>query len=102
MVKLKAIGLLLIRHKTDQLIGSVEPSNYVCVNFSFSYAVNTYNDELIAIELEIDEINKETNRLRRRRCQLLDRQKELKEMIKGNQQSMAKPVDQWGRTSRKN
>lgn len=73
-----------------------------CLKLSFSYVANTCNDELIAIQLEINEINKETNRLRRRRCQLLDRQKELKEMIKGNQQSVAKPVDQWGRTSEEN
>ena len=89
-------------HKTDQPIGSVEFFNQVGLKLTFSYVANTYNDELVAIQLEIDEINKETNRLRRRRCQLLDRQKELKEIIKGNQQSVAKPVDQWERASEEN
>ena len=91
------------QNKLTNRYGDVESFNNSCVRtFSSSHAMNNYKDELVAIQLEINEINQETNRLRRRRCQLLDRQKELKELVKGNQQTTTNSVDQWGRTSRQN
>ncbi|CAF3403671.1 unnamed protein product [Rotaria sp. Silwood1] len=58
------------------------------------------NDELIAIELEISEIDVEINRLRHKRCQLVERQKKLKDSMKQNQQSTLNTnlVEQWQRT----
>ncbi len=65
---------------------------------SDSSITNNDNDELIAIELEITEINEQMNRLHRRRTHLIKQQKRLKETIKGNQQLATKSNDQWGRT----
>ncbi len=55
------------------------------------------NDELVAIRLEISEINKQINRLHRQRSHLIKQEKQLKE----NQQSTTKSNNhQWGQTSK--
>jgi len=71
-----------------------------CLNLFCSPVTNNDNDQLVAIQLEITEINKQMNRLRRRRSQLIKQQQKLKETIKQNQQSTtARNFDeQWERT----
>ncbi len=55
---------------------------------------------MVAIQLEITEINRQINRLRRRRSQLVKQQQKLKETIKQDQQSTTtrNSNEQWGRT----
>ena len=57
-------------------------------------------DELIALELEISELDQEINRLRHKRSQLFERQEKLKNTIKQNQRSTSdiNLVEQWQRT----
>ncbi len=71
----------------NKLTGDLKSFNYrFCLNLFYSPITND-NDELVAIQLEITEINKQINRLRRRRSHLNKQQQKLKEIIKQNQQS---------------
>jgi ATP-dependent helicase YprA (DUF1998 family) len=66
----------------------------------YSPIVHKDNDELVAIELEIAEIDQQINRLRHQRSFLSKRQQKLKDSIKRNQQSITNSSDeQWKRTS---
>ncbi|CAF3624135.1 unnamed protein product [Adineta steineri] len=64
-----------------------------------SPVMNTDNDELIAIELEMAEIDQQMNSLRQQRNHLANRQKRLKETIKQKEQSTTTNlIEQWKRT----
>lgn len=54
--------------------------------FSSSSASNINGDKLMAIQLELTNIDKEMNRLRNRRFKLLEQQRKLKEARDQNQQ----------------
>jgi len=67
----------------------------------FCSPITNDKDELVAIQLEISEINKQINRLRRRRSHLNKQQQKLKETIKQAQQSTTVTRnlnEQWERT----
>lgn len=66
---------------------------------SDSYVDANGNDELIAIELEIAEIDEQINRLRQQRSCLIKRQQKLKEFLKHNQLTSKENVtEKWRRT----
>ena len=65
----------------------------------YSPTTNNNNDELVAIDLEIAEIDEQINRLRHQRTFLVTRRQKLKETIKRNQQSIPRDSnEQWKRT----
>jgi len=68
--------------------------------FSSSITENNEENELIAIESEILEIDQEITRLRHKRSQLIERQEKLNNTIKRNQRVTlnANIVEQWQRT----
>ncbi len=68
--------------------------------FSSSITENNEENELIAIESEILEIDQEITRLRHKRSQLIERQEKLNNTIKQNQRVTlnANIVEQWQRT----
>ncbi len=73
---------------------------FIIIFFSSSIIEKNEDDELITIEFEISEIDKEINRLRHKRSQLIERQEKLKNTIKQNQRSTfnSNLVEQWQRT----
>ncbi|CAF3259461.1 unnamed protein product [Rotaria socialis] len=81
-----------------ELINAIEQFEQ---NQNSSIASQNQNDELIAIELEISEIDLEINRLRQKRFQLAERQQKLKDALKQNQQSTSNInlVEQWQQTN---
>lgn len=73
-------------------------------NNNSSFTETTDEDELIALELEISEIDEEINRLRQKRSRLYERQQKIKDSIKQNQNSTlnVNAVETWQRTGKLN
>ncbi|CAF1376637.1 unnamed protein product [Adineta ricciae] len=69
-------------------------------NKSSSKHTSADDDELLAIEVEISQIDEEISRLRRKRLQLIVRQQQLKDKIKLDHRSTTDTnlVEQWQRT----
>ncbi|CAF0835104.1 unnamed protein product [Rotaria sordida] len=80
-----------------ELINAIEQFEQ---NQNSSIITTNETDELIAIELEISEIDAEINRLRHKRYQLVERQQKLRDSMKPNQQSTfnINSVEKWQRT----
>jgi chromosome segregation ATPase len=74
----------------------------IIIIFFSSSIVET--DELLAIELEISELDEQINHLRFKRSQLIERQQTLKNTLKQNQQSTSNTnsIEQWQRTGEEN
>lgn len=74
--------------------------NFVHLFFRSLFATNdTDTDELFAVEKQILEIDKQVNQLRQERANLLKRKQQLQELIKTNQNSTAKRLnEEWRRT----
>lgn len=66
----------------------------------FSSPISTQKDELVAVELEIADIDDQINALRLKRSQLLERQKQLQKTL-DDQRILAfqgNSIEQWQRT----